>query len=63
MNKGELFSVHLDGTKLTVCVVGFYQDEDIGEEVVILAVVNKDQMLHIPVNDLHVGPPLSRQLN
>ncbi len=63
MNKGELFSVNLGGSLQTVCVIGFYQTEEIGEEVVILAVVNKENMLHIPVNDLLVIPPSERYIN
>ncbi|MDR1616124.1 MAG: hypothetical protein LBR98_03845 [Syntrophomonadaceae bacterium] len=54
MRKGELFSVNIAGCSITVCVVDFYKDEQIGEEIVVLAVVDKEHTLHIPVNDLRV---------
>lgn len=52
MKKGDLFTVYLDGVMMTVCVVGFYNEEYSGEEMVILAVVSQDNMVHVPLEDL-----------
>ncbi|MGI5922047.1 MAG: hypothetical protein ACOX6I_09970 [Syntrophomonadaceae bacterium] len=52
MNKGDLFTVYLDGVMMTLCVLGFYNEEYSGEEMVILAVVSQDNMVHIPLEDL-----------
>lgn len=52
MKKGDLFTVYLDGTMMTVCVLGFYNEEYTGEEMVILAVVSQDNMVHVPLEDL-----------
>ena len=27
LNKGDLFTVYIDGTIMTVCVLGFYNEE------------------------------------
>lgn len=52
LNKGDLFTVYVDGIIMTVCVLGFYSEEYSGEEMVILAVVNQDNLVHLPVDDL-----------
>ncbi len=52
MNKGDVFTVYLDENVMTVCVVGFYDDELTGEEMVILAVVSRENMVHVPLDDL-----------
>lgn len=63
MNKGDIFTVYIDGNILTVCVLGFYEEEYSGEEMVILAVVNQDNMVHIPASDLQAIFPLKKNLN
>lgn len=52
MNKGDLFTVYLDGAMMTVCVIGSYKEEYSGEEMVILAVISQDNMVHVPLDDL-----------
>lgn len=52
VNKGDLVDIIVDGQILTVCVVGFYIDEDSGEEVALLAVVPPKALLHVPVDNL-----------
>jgi hypothetical protein len=52
VNKGDVYTVYLDGNVMTVCVVGFYNEEFTGEEMVILAVVSGENMVHVPVDDL-----------
>ncbi|MDR1159921.1 MAG: hypothetical protein LBK69_04765 [Syntrophomonadaceae bacterium] len=54
MHKGELFSVNIEGCSITVCVIDFYKDGDIGEEIVVLAIIDKEHTLHIPINNLYV---------
>ena len=53
MNKGDLFTVFMDGNSMTVCVLGSYYEELSGEEMVILAVVNQENMVHIPADDFN----------
>lgn len=53
MKKGDMFTVYLDGNMMTVCVLGFYNEEYTGEEMVILAVVSQDNMVHVPLDDLN----------
>lgn len=52
MNKGDLFTVDLDGQLMTVFVLGSYREETSGEEMLILAVVNQDNLLHVSAQDL-----------
>ena len=52
MNKGDLFTVDLDGKTMTVCVVGSYIEEYSGEEMIILAVVNQENVVHVAAQDL-----------
>ncbi|MBP1762468.1 MAG: hypothetical protein H6Q64_2010, partial [Firmicutes bacterium] len=39
MNRGDLFTVYMEGTMMTVCVIASYKEEYSGEEMVILAVI------------------------
>jgi hypothetical protein len=48
-----MFTVYLDGAMMTVCVLGFYNEEYTGEEMVILAVVSQENMVHVPLEDLN----------
>lgn len=63
MNKGDIFTVYIDGNVLTVCVLGFYKEEYSGEEMVILAVVNQDNLVHIPASDFQAIFPHKKYLN
>lgn len=54
MNKGELYNVYLDGVMMTLCVLGSYIEEISGEEVVILALISPDNMLHMPLYDFNL---------
>lgn len=53
MDKGDLFTVYLDGVQMTVCVVNIYKEEQSGEDVVVLAVIDRDNLIHIPLADLN----------
>ncbi len=63
MNKGDLFTVYLNGVMMTLCVLGFYSEEYSGEDMVILAVVNQDDMVYLPVEDLQALFPRLKQLH
>jgi len=63
LNKGDLFTVYMDGNVMTICVLGSYKEEYSGEEMVILAVVNQDNMVHVPVNDLNMLFPRKKYTN
>ena len=63
MNKGDLFTVYVDGNTMTICVLGSYKEEYTGEEMVILAVVSQDNMVHIPADDLNMIFPQKRYVN
>ena len=63
MNKGDLFTVYMNGTTMTVCVLGFYNEEYTGEEMAILAVVSQDNMVHVPADDLDILFPQKKYLN
>lgn len=63
MNKGDLFSVYMNGNMMTVCVLGFYNEEYTGEEMAILAVVNQDNLVHMPIEDLEALFPQKRFIN
>lgn len=63
LNKGDIFTVYLDGTIMTVCVLGFYSEEYSGEEMVILAVVNQDNLVHVPLDDLESIFPQRKYMN
>jgi len=63
LNRGDLFTVYLDGTMMTVCVIASYQEEYSGEEMVILAVISQDNMVHVPLEELDYLFPRSKYLN
>jgi hypothetical protein len=52
LDKGDLFTVYLDGNAMTICVLGSYT-EGSGVEMVILAVVGQENMVHVPIDDLN----------
>lgn len=52
MHKGDLFTLYMEGSVMTVCVLGFYQEEYTGKEMVILAVVDQDSMVYLPLTDM-----------
>jgi len=60
LNRGDLFTVYLDGVMITVCVVGTYLEEYTGEEIAILAVVNQENIVHIPLNELDAIFPVKK---
>ncbi|MGI5912288.1 MAG: hypothetical protein ACOX6E_06900 [Syntrophomonadaceae bacterium] len=63
MNKGDFFNVYLNGVMMTVCVLGFYNEEYSGEEMAIIALVSQDNMVHVPLEDLEVLFPRNRVIN
>lgn len=63
LNKGDLFTVYVDGSIMTVCVLGFYNEEYSGDEMVILAVVNQENLVHLPLDDLESIFPGRKYLN
>ncbi|MEN6349380.1 MAG: hypothetical protein ABFD08_08325 [Syntrophomonas sp.] len=63
MKQGDLFSVYMNGVMMTVCVLGFYNEEYTGEEMAILAVVSQEDMVHVPVDDLEALFPRRRYVN
>ncbi len=52
LDRGDIFTVYVDGMVMTVCVLGFYSEEYSGEEMVILAVVNQDNLVHVTLTDI-----------
>lgn len=63
MNKGDLFTVYMNGAMMTICVLGFYNEEYSGEEMAILAVVDQDNLVHMPIEDLEALFPQKRLIN
>lgn len=63
MTKGDLFAIYMDGVIMTVCIVGTYHEEYSGEEIVILAVVNQENMVHVPLQDLEAMFPNRKYVN
>ncbi|NLV16431.1 MAG: hypothetical protein GXY50_04370 [Syntrophomonadaceae bacterium] len=63
MNKGDLLNVYLNGVLMTICVIGSYKEEYSGEEVVVLALVSPDNMLHVPLSDLNAFYPVRKVYN
>jgi hypothetical protein len=63
LDKGDLFTVYMDGNVMTICVLGSYNEEYSGEEIVILAIVNQDNMVHVPVTDLNMLFPRKKYIN
>ncbi|MGI6469674.1 MAG: hypothetical protein GXZ09_03730 [Syntrophomonadaceae bacterium] len=52
MNKGDMFTIYLNGVIMTVCILGVYREEYSGEEMVILGVIEQENMIHVPLNEL-----------
>lgn len=63
MNKGDLFTVYIGGNMMTICVLGSYKEEYTGEEMVILAVVSQENMVHVPMEDLDMLFPQKKYVN
>lgn len=63
MDRGDLFTVYINGTMITVCVMGTYQEEYSGKEIAILAVVSQDNIVHIPLNELNAIFPSKRGIH
>ncbi len=63
MNKGDLYTVYVDGAVMTVCVLGSYVEELSGEEMVVLAIINQENMVHVPIEDLNTLFPHKHYLN
>lgn len=63
MNKGDLFTVYMDGSVFTVCVLGFYSEEYTGEEMVILALVSQENLVHVPLDDIQALFPQRKYTN
>ncbi|HPF20491.1 MAG TPA: hypothetical protein PLC88_04055 [Syntrophomonas sp.] len=63
MNRGDLFTVYMEGAMMTVCVIASYQEEYSGEEMVILAVINPDNLVHVSREELDYLFPRSKLLN
>lgn len=57
LNKGDLFTVYLDGNIITVCVLGSYHEEYSGEEMLIIAVVSQENLVHIPIKEINALLP------
>lgn len=63
LHKGDLFTVFLDGVVMTVCVLGLYSEEYSGEEMVILAVIGQENMVHVPLYELESIFPSRKYVN
>lgn len=48
---------------MTVCVLGFYSEEYTGEEMVILALVSQENLVHVPLEDLQTLFPQRKFVN
>lgn len=58
-----MFTVYMEGAMMTVCVIASYKEEYSGEEMVILAVVNQDNMVHVSVEELEYLFPRGKFMN
>jgi len=47
-----MFTIYLNGVIMTVCILGVYREEYSGEEMVILGVIEQENMIHVPLNEL-----------
>jgi len=63
LNKGDFFTLYWDGAALTVCVVGFYQEEKTGEDIVVLALVQQENLVYIPLDQLEEVPLNGKLMN
>lgn len=63
MNRGDTFTVYMDGVAMTVCVLGFYNEEYSGEEMVILAMVSQENLVHVPLEDVQTLFPQRKYVN
>lgn len=52
LDKGDVFTVYLEGEVVTICVIGSYIEEWSGAEMFVLAVVNQDNMMHVPAEEM-----------
>lgn len=60
MNRGDLFTVYMDGVMITICIVGTYHEEYSGEEMAILAVVSQENIVHVPLTEVNALFPTKK---
>ncbi|MGI6649156.1 MAG: hypothetical protein ACOX5W_08875 [Bacillota bacterium] len=64
MERGDIVGLQLEEQVVLFCVVGFYQKADSDETMVILAMIDPEQLLHIPLYNLqNTGVSSSKWLN
>lgn len=52
MDKGDIFTVNINGSQVMVCIVDHYTEEVSGQEMVVLALISQDNVFQIPAQDL-----------
>jgi hypothetical protein len=62
MQKGDLIVVHDDGQLVIYCVVGLYSNKS-GENLALLAVIDPNQLIQAPVENLLVALSGQEMLN
>ncbi|MGE5381059.1 MAG: hypothetical protein ACM3NT_08350 [Methylocystaceae bacterium] len=63
MKKGDLVEFNINGKTVTVCIVGFYTDDDSGQEYALLVEVPPDSIMHISLDKLAGALNLDRMWN
>ncbi|NPV92575.1 MAG: hypothetical protein HPY50_17555 [Firmicutes bacterium] len=54
MERGDLISINLRGRDVIFCIVGRYQDQEDGQEILVMALIDPDQIVHIKSNRLGI---------
>ncbi len=49
MERGDLVAIYLQGEAVLFCIIGLYQNEVDGKVMAILALIDPEQLRHIPL--------------
>lgn len=47
MERGDLIFINLHGREVLFCVVGLYKDRNDGEDIVVMALIDPQQIVHV----------------
>lgn len=47
MERGDLISINLQGKEVLFCIVGRYKDQEDGRDIIVMALIDPEQIVHV----------------
>ena len=57
MERGDLISINLQGREVLFCIVGMYQDREDGKDILVMALIDPLQIVHVKSDVLGLKSP------